>query len=459
MIVRLLAQRWERCWAATSSSSPSGMGPVSVEARMVRWFFLGLIWATLAGLVLAALTQQLDLLRGSARGQAYPTTIYTPMTVPRMPSDDGAPDVAGADFAQVYTSALALRSGQSAYRPTSREFLDRFGRPSGYPPLTNWVYVPLSYLSYRHALFAHTALSLLFLFGVTALVLYQAKLRHHIGYALAAQAALVFLTPIGATHLERGQFDLLVAAGTALCFACSFVAKKSLLPFALITGFVGALKWTGAVFFGCFSALGFLLSSGMRRWAFFVIPPVMLVGTLSFWKGVEEYWLTIRVYELEAAPFGLTMQYFLPRAPAKAMPVAITLALAAVVLAKARTAAQRAHLLRVTGAPFALALTNLGVCFGTLSYEYHTITTLGMLPGFAVWLEQAGVDRHVKRGTTVAYGVFLTVVFHLLDRIVVLGPKAMSAVYVAFAALFFGISLLTAFASRLDGELDGAFSG
>jgi Glycosyltransferase family 87 len=265
MIVRFLAQPWGRCWAATSS--PSASGRAGSEARMVRRFFLALIGATFVGLVLAALTQQLVLMRGSAAGQPYPMTIYTPMAVPGMSSDGGASEAAGADFAQVYTSALALRGGQSAYRPTSPEFRDRFGRPSGYPPLTNWVYVPLSFLSYRNALFAHTALSMLFLFGVTALVLYQAKLQHHVGYAVAAQAALVFLTPIGATHLERGQFDLLVAAGTVLCFACSFVAQKSLLPFALITGFVGALKWTGVVFFGCFSALGFLLSSGLRRWA------------------------------------------------------------------------------------------------------------------------------------------------------------------------------------------------
>jgi len=362
--------------------------------------------------------------------------------------------MAGADFAQVYTSALALRYGESAYNPKTAEFRDRFQRPSGYPPLMNWLYLPLAFLSYEQALLVHTAFSLALLFGVSVLVLYQAKLARYAALVVAAQAALLLLTPIGATHLERGQFDLLVAAGAAVCFACSYAPKRALPALSLFAGFLAALKWTSGAFLGCFSALGFLTSSGLRRWAFFAIPPLALLGTLVFWNAVGEYWLTIQVYELEASPFGLTLQHFLPRMATKLTPVAITLAVIAAIWLKGRTPWERSHLLGVAGAPFALALTNVGICFGTLSYEYHTVTTLGMLPGLAVWIARAPVAYRVKWWTAAAYATFLAVAFRTLDPVLTLTPAQMSGVYVLFAGGFLAVSLFLVCIRPLEANLE-----
>jgi len=404
------------------------------ESRIASWFCRGVIATVLIGLVVAALSHDLDLLSASPSQRRFPTMNYNPLAVPGV-----KPPAAGADFAQVYTSATALRNGDSAYRPTNPAFVDHFGRPSGYPPLMNWLYVPFSLLRYWPALILHSVLSLLLLLGVTVFALRTAGLQRHAPAVLLAQTCLYLLTPVGMTHLERGQFDLWVAATIVLCFACSY-APRGVLPLAVVTGLLGALKWTAAPFLGFFSALGFLLSSGRRRWAFAAIPLLMWLATIVFWKSVHEYWVTIRIYELNARPFGLTMQHFLPRTAAKLVPAAMTLALAVLAGLKARSPDARADLLVDIGAPFALALTNVGICFGTLSYEYHTVTTLGMLPVLVVWTERAiRVPAKIKALTCLSYAVFLAVVFRTFELIVAPTPKVMTGVYMAFAALFCGV--------------------
>ena len=78
--------------------------------------------------------------------------------------------------------------------------------PPGYPPPMNWLYLPLTYLSYVNALLVHTLVMPAALFAVSAFLLWKMQLQRHIAPVLLAQACLLLLTPIGFTHLERGQF-------------------------------------------------------------------------------------------------------------------------------------------------------------------------------------------------------------------------------------------------------------
>ena len=409
--------------------------------RIVLAFCRGLILAVIAGLMTAAVTHDFELLRASPnKTGAYPVMIYGTYTMPGI-------GVAGADFADIYMSAKALHHGESAYRASTAAFADPFGRPKNYPPLMYWFYVPLSQLAFWPALIVHTVFSLLAVFGASAFVLWQAGYRRHIAYVLLAQASLFFLTPIGVTHFERGQFDLLVAAIVALCFACSFV-KRKLLVLAVATGIAGALKWTSLPFVFCFAAFGFLLSSGRRRWAFFLLPSTTLLATVVFWNSLREYWASIRYFDVDATPFGVTLRHFLPGIQVKLAPVVLTLALCLLVWLRARSASERYVLFVNTSAPMALVLTNLAVCFPAVSYEYHTVTTLGMLPCLVVWTLKAGVPNSLKAVTCALYGIFLVVAYRILDQFTVLSPLQMTQVYVLFIALFFALGALCALSRR-----------
>lgn len=94
-------------------------------------------------------------------------------------------------------------------------------------------------------------------------------------------------TSIGVTHLERGQFDLWVATASVLAVGCVFLPGGEL-ALAGLSGLLGAVNWTAVAFLGSFSALGFLLGWGRKRWAFLAIPLATAVGTLPFWRGLTD---------------------------------------------------------------------------------------------------------------------------------------------------------------------------
>ena len=307
----------------------------------------------------------------------------------------------------------------------------------------NWVAVPLTLLRYDRALLLYTLLSAAGLLAASALVLLRGGERRAIIYAyvVGAQAALYFLTPIGVTHLERGQFDVLVATASVLAVGCVFSSRPAF-GLAVVAGFLGALKWTSAAFLGPFALLGFILASGARRWAFLLIPLCMAVGTFPFWNELKEYWLTIRIYEINATPYGLTLQHFIPRGFARAVPISATLLVASLALYRAKSAPQRDALLVNVSAPFSAALMNAAVCFGTLSFEFHTVATLSALPAMALWVERAaGVARSIKILFSITLALFLVLAFRTYPLGSSVSPEAMTAAYVVFGLLFLSVSV------------------
>jgi hypothetical protein len=400
------------------------------------------------GLVLATLAFVWQMLRTETFPGQYPLPIYPLTAIPNTALKPGDRGVAGADFSQVYTSAKAVRHGESAYRPTTPRYRDVYNRPPGYPPLMNYVAVPLSYLRYVDAYLLYTALAFLSLVAASGVLLWKVGLLHHTGRIALAQAGFLFLTPIGLTHLERGQFDLIVATAAVLCVGCVYLTSN---PFglAIAAGFLGALKWTSIAFLGCFSALGFLLSTGQRRWAFFTIPAVIVLGTLPFWRGLTEYWTTIKVYEIDAEPLGLTLQHFFSRNVSRALPVIMTVCVAGLCWLRGRTPNEREALLRQVAVPFAVALANLAICFGTLSYEYHTVTTLGMIPLLIVWVRWArGVPLWLKVSASLVYFGFQFVAFRSFGFVGVLAIE-LTEIYIRVALFFFLVCLYLTLRPRI----------
>lgn len=412
--------------------------------RIATRFGLAVSCVVLAVLVLATINRDLHILLTSQNRPAYPATIYSILPVPGISPSGSIRAVAGADFSQVYFAALALRHGESAYRPDTPTFRDPFGRLSGYPPLTNWLYVPITLLPYQSALLVHTIMTLVGLFAVTFVLLWKTGLLRHGWHVFLAMSSLYLLTPVGLTHFERGQFDLLVATAALLCLSCVFL-ESDRWALALGAGLLGTLKWTAVPFLFCYSAWGFTLDTKPRRWAFLAIPAVVILGTFAFWSGLREYWPTIRMFEIDAQPYGLTLQHFLPRWPAKLVPLALTGAMVSLVLFAGATDATRTRLFRAVSLPFALALLNVTVCFGTLSYEYHTVSTLGMIPAMVVWtVTEAGVSDRVKALTCGCFGGFLCVAFRVLAPLKRFDPVMMTSAYLFSALVFFGICVYVA---------------
>jgi hypothetical protein len=421
-----------------TSGGPPADAPEAHE-RIASGFCLCVAGVIFAALALGTVYRDFRiLLRADGSSSFYPSPIYGILPLPAADSADKRAPVAGADFSQVYTSALALRHGESAYSPKSAAFRDRFGRKPGLPPLTNWLYVPLSLLPYGAALMTHTVLSICLLLGIAFFDLGQAGLGRPRASVCVAILSRYVLTPIVLTHLERGQFDLFVAAAVLACVSCL------LLPgghpgLAVAAGFLGAMKWTAPSFLLCFCAAGFVSADRQKRRDFFVVSAVMLLTTLAFGPALKEYWPTIQSFEINAKPSGLTLQNFLPRWAARSVLPTVTLAAAALVRIAGRSTAGRVRLFESIGVPFALALACFSICFGTLSYEYHTVILLGLIPAVVVWTSrEPGVSRRWRVFTCGVFGVFLCIAFRTVT-LSVFSPVVMTAVYVAAALLFLSV--------------------
>ena len=159
------------------------------------------------GLGLKALLTTGDLQR------LFPQPFYGLMRVPNLGST-------GGDFSQIYFGALRLRrQGVSPYEPPSP---DPFDRPPGYPWLTYWLAVPLTLLPYHRALLAHMAGQFIVFVAATIATLGLTGCLRAWSAVFATVVPLLVLTPIGLTFVERGQFDLYVAASYVLVFTALF---------------------------------------------------------------------------------------------------------------------------------------------------------------------------------------------------------------------------------------------
>jgi len=427
------------------------------RAAVVNLFCYGVTLLVMLGAASATIRREYDLLREGNEGRPYPSTIYFVLPLPKKSAAQNMlPGATGADFSQVYTSARSLRQGNSAYLTPRGRTTDIFGRPAGYPPLMNWVYVPITRYRYDIALLIHTAFWAAALVLISGWFLTRMGLRRHWLALTAMMGSLYCVTPIGYTHIERGQFDVMVATATVLAMMCVVLPRNHLI-LATITGLMGALKWTAVSYLGCFAALGFLVSGNRRRFMFMLIPVMMAVGTFSFWQGVMEYWPTIQKYEIDAEPGGVTFEWFLPRPVVKAIPVVLTLIVAGLIWWRGRSVLERRQLLLAVAAPFSIALMCVAICFGTLSYEYHTVAMLGVTPGFVVWLERAPIVRERMRlAAAIGFTLFMPYAYRVFGFGDLWTPETMTKLYGTLA--LYMLSVCTVIILRASPALLGSAS-
>jgi hypothetical protein len=230
-----------------------------------------------------------------------------------------------------------------------------------------------------------------------------------------------------------------LATASVLTLFCVVIPGNHWL-LTLLIGVMGALKWTAVSYLGCFAALVFLVGSWRQRFTFALIPLMMAAGTFAFWQGLHEYWPTIEKYELNADPGGVTFQWFFPRTVVKLIPVLLTLAVAGFIHVRAHSVVERRQLLLAVIGPFSLSLMCVAVCFGTLSYEYHTVSLLGIIPGILVWLERAPlVSRRLRMAVALGFGLFLPFAFRVYGFGDLLDPRSMTEVYGMLALYAFVI--------------------
>jgi hypothetical protein len=414
--------------------------------RAINLFFAIVFGAVVISIVSGHVLWQAALITGRPVKLPPPGLPVPPLSVHGTAAGDAARDALGADFSQVYYSAQALRHGDSAYAPADPAFRDRFGRRSNYPPLVNWLYQPLARLDYAEALLIHTFGTLLLFVGTTVWVMAGMGLARHLGRVLVLCGLLYFYTTNGFFHLERGQFDLIVASSIALTFALVF-AERNRLGHAVVAGLSAAVKYSSLPFLGSLCWLGFLGSQRRNRWAYVVALAIVPLTALVFYRQMHEYLPSLRQYELEAEPRGVTFCHIMPRAVAKSVQVGCMLVFSAWYWFGVPKAS-RSSVLAGVSLPYALAMAAQGICFGTQSFEYRSVMFLGLIPALYVWVEKSPARAADKILVAVMFAVFLVVALRVFQEIVELTPQTMTWFYLVSSLAFLGVGVRMMVRSR-----------
>jgi hypothetical protein len=408
--------------------------------RPCALFFNIVLIAVVATVVVGRIVWLSALISGGTEIALTPRLLVPPLPVPGTAGSESSRNALGADFSQVYFSAQAIRHGDSAYEPANPFYSDRLGRRSNYPPLVNWLYLPLVTLSYPAALLVHTFGTILLFAGVTVWVMWSLGLARHLGKILTLSGLLYFYTANGFFHVERGQFDLIVASSMALSFALVF-AKRQRLALAGAAGLTAAVKYSSLPFLGSFCLLGYLGSGRRPRWAYLLPFAIVLLSAVLFYRQMVDYYPSLKLYEFGAEPFNVTVSFstIMPRTLAKLFQILCMAAFCGLFWFRI-PCGSRERVFAMVSLPYALAMGAQGMCFGTQSFEYRSVMFIGLIPALYLWLEKSPASEDDKRRVAVWFACFLVIALRSFEGLLPISQRGMAYTYLAFSLVFLWIS-------------------
>ena len=193
----------------------------------------------------AALRSALVVSRDMVAGDGSMTRLrpgprYPVLRVPDTPDTAryGAENRIAGDFAQVYFPAREFGAG-TAY---SERTPDPWGRQSRYPPAVHWACaVTICLLPYGQASLAHMLVQYVVFAGSFAYAFYALGIARYLPLAFLGVNVGLFLTPVGVSWFERGQFSLYIAAAYTWLLLGVYRTNAVFLGIAVLLAFV---KWT-----------------------------------------------------------------------------------------------------------------------------------------------------------------------------------------------------------------------
>jgi hypothetical protein len=328
---------------------------------------------------------------------------YPPMRVPTTPitRQFQAQGRLGADFAQIYFPSQNRAAVRDAYAVETT--VDPWSRPSRYPPLIHRICAhTLCLLPYGEACLAHLAVQLLIFIGSFVFVFSRLGFKKYLLPALLLLDVCLFLTPVGLSFLERGQFTLYVGACYLWLMQALVTGKLRHIALSALFGFV---KWTAFPF--VFVVLGtrvlmakktedFKLRSIAALVFLFVVVALLLPvpqDTVSFLQGVLK-----QESEMTSLAMGNALVRLVPWYVVKLIPLAL-------VVIGASSRFRKIPL--PYPAPFFAGSATILVTYPTFAYDYSVPYLTAFIPFLIYWATLPGIDAAVSRGIQWLFYAFL----------------------------------------------------
>lgn len=303
-------------------------------------------------------------------------------------------------------------------------------RPSRYAPMLILVCAAtLCRLDYGYACILHMLLQILSLYGLLYWAFGLLGLKRYRLVCLLFINLSLFLTPVGLSWFERGQFSLYVASSYILLILALIKRWPMLVVAAALLAFI---KWTS--FPAIFVILAvYLLNSrsfaelrdnslmvalfGVVTVGLVLFPLLLAGGTGGFLKG-------LMAQELQDSPQGLSLLLYAPRIIVKMLPMVL------IILGYVNIQILQGGFEYLI--PYILGVTTMMLIYPTHAYDYSVPTLLGFIPLILFWKNLQGAERHVFRDA-LAYSFFIFLVLASFSTLITHSTLIMVVIYVIFS--------------------------
>lgn len=325
---------------------------------------------------------------------------YSPMRVPVRPVtvQHQAEYRLCADFALIYFQSLEPVSMQGMYALDST--VDLWGRPSRYSPLMHVICAKtLCRLPYGQACLVHLGFQYLVFISSFIFIFFALRIQKHVLLGILITNICLFLTPVGLSFLERGQYTLYVG----LCYLWLMLALVTgKYRYVAVSALFGFLKWTSVPFVFVVFAVGILGcgdTASFRRYTLMaVVYLITLAGLLLLVPDyVNDFLKGLFFQELELVPMGNSLVSIVPRYVVKSVP--FLLVGAGLVC---RYIGRRPSLYLL---PFFAGAATLLVTYPTMAFDYCVPYLAAFIPFLEYWRVLPGIG--VVAGMSIQWGYIL----------------------------------------------------
>lgn len=308
-----------------------------------------------------------------------------------------------ADFGQVYFPSQNTAMLINAYKPETT--MDPWHRPSRYHPFIHFL---CSYtyckLPYGPACLFHLAVQITFFIASLAYAFRVLNISQFFTPSLLLVNICLFMSPVGLSWVERGQFSLYVGLSYLWLMLALITQKRK---FVIFSAFFAFFKWVAFPYiFVAFMV--YLLSSArnielkIRMTQLIIFLTVIFIPILLFLNDSVTFVNGLRWQELSHPFGGISLGRFLPVYLVKILPLLLIL----VGYLISRRIGKNTHYL----IPFFTGTAIVMLTYPTLAYDYSAPYLTAFIPFMIYWARLPDIDKWMGHMVLSAFLVFLLLV-------------------------------------------------
>ena len=335
-----------------------------------------------------------------------------------------------ADFALIYFQSLESQSLRGMYELDTT--VDLWGRPSRYPPLMHVVCAKtLCNLKYGHACLVHLGVQYALFIASFIFACLALQLRKYLLVGILMVNVSLFLTPVGLSFLERGQYTLYVG----LCYLWLLLALVTgKYRYIVISALFGFLKWTSLPLVFVVFAIGILAADSVAS----LKKPLVMAGIyamtlLGLLLLVPDYAVVfikgLFFQELELVPMGNSLARILSKDIVKSLPFVL------VAFGWCSHRVSRKPMPYML--PFLAAAATILVTYPTFAFDYSVPYLLPFVPFLCYWANLPGINQPLGMRVTGLFSAFLLLASFAHFLFDYSGTMVILAYVAAAAALIF----------------------